>query len=70
MPIFDYECQNCGNIFEELVRSSSTPDSDIKCPKCGDNNSRKKLSAPAIGGSTHSTTSSVPAAGCGSGGFT
>jgi len=36
MPVFDYECKNCGEVYEELVMSGSTPDSQIKCPACGE----------------------------------
>jgi len=32
MPIWDFECKKCGNIFEEVSKIS---DSDnIRCPKC------------------------------------
>ncbi|MBN2600484.1 MAG: zinc ribbon domain-containing protein [Candidatus Marinimicrobia bacterium] len=66
MPVFDYECKNCGKVFEELVMSSSTPDSDIECPGCGEHNSIRRMSAPSIGGGSSSFSS---AAGCGSSGF-
>jgi putative FmdB family regulatory protein len=36
MPIYEFECGQCHNIFEELVMN--TGDTDIHCPKC---NSRK-----------------------------
>lgn len=31
MPIFDYKCDKCGNIWEEFRKSQSDPD---KCPNC------------------------------------
>ena len=34
MPIYEYECLNCGDHFE-LLRSMSDNDRDIKCPECG-----------------------------------
>ncbi len=37
MPIYEYDCNNCGVFFERLVRSSAHADK-IACPKC---NSRK-----------------------------
>jgi len=69
MPVFDYECKHCGRIYEELVTSSSTPDSDIECPECGEHQSVRRMSAPSIstGGSVSSFSGG---AGCGSGGFT
>ena len=31
MPIFEYECSECGNEFEHLVLQSSSPP---QCPRC------------------------------------
>ena len=38
MPIYDYECVQCGHRFD-LLRSVSSRD-DVKCPKCGGEVSR------------------------------
>lgn len=57
MPVFDYKCENCGEIFEELVVSSTTPDSEVKCPFCGEHKSKKMISAPSIGRSSGSDAS-------------
>lgn len=43
MPIFEFQCQECGNPFEELVSSTSAI-TDLTCPNCGSENIRKKLS--------------------------
>jgi len=67
MPVFDYECKHCGKVFEELVLSSATPDSEIQCPACGHKESIRRMSAPSIGGSSRSSGSG---AGCGPSGFT
>lgn len=34
MPIYEYECPKCGNVFEEWVKSSESHE-DKPCPKCG-----------------------------------
>jgi len=34
MPIYEYRCSSCGNIFE-LRRSFSQAAEPAKCPKCG-----------------------------------
>ena len=34
MPFYEYQCQECGEKFEKLVRLS-TSTSEIECPKCG-----------------------------------
>ncbi len=65
MPVYDYECENCGKVFEEFVISHKVPDSEIKCPECGEYKAKRKLSAPSIAGS-----SSLSPSSCGSSGFT
>ena len=50
MPIYEYECQSCGEKFE-MFRSISDDDSEIKCPKCGKKNSRRIFSRFATGAS-------------------
>ncbi len=68
MPLYEYECQNCGKVFEELVFTSSTPDEEIICPYCGEHRARKMISAPSIGGRAAGDSSGTHS--CGSGGFT
>lgn len=70
MPMYDYRCKNCAEVFEELVFSSIAPDEDVKCPKCGKNKSERLLSAPMIAtGGSSSRGSNPPNVGCGSSGF-
>ncbi len=48
MPIFEYRCNKCGNIFEELLlgeRNRTFP-----CPRCGNEQTEKIVSV--IGGIT------------------
>jgi putative FmdB family regulatory protein len=47
MPTFEFECQDCAFEFEELVMRS---DEIIECPKCGGHDSKKLMSAFAVGG--------------------
>ena len=70
MPMYDYRCKNCDEVFEELVFSSTTPDKEIKCPKCGQNKSDRLFSAPMIStGGSSNTVSTSSSRGCGSSGF-
>src|SRR6476659_6247727 len=46
MPIYEYECEACGNRFE-LIQKFSDPPVEI-CPKCGEPKVRKLMSSPAI----------------------
>ena len=34
MPIYEFKCKNCGNIFEYLCLKSSDKD-NASCPSCG-----------------------------------
>lgn len=43
MPIFEYQCQECGHDFELLILGPRSKDDD-KCPKCHDTNILKKIS--------------------------
>lgn len=42
MPIFEYECRNCGEIYEELTLDTKKG----KCPSCG-SNAREMLISPS-----------------------
>lgn len=45
MPLYEYQCQNCGERVEIIQNFSDPPYSH--CPKCG-GDMKKLLSAPAI----------------------
>jgi len=64
MPVYEYSCDACGLEIEHFAKSMSDAD-PAKCPKCGKESLRKKLSlfAPASGGSARSSTSEL--GGCG-----
>ncbi len=32
MPLYDYECNKCGHVFEVFHKINETP--DLACPKC------------------------------------
>lgn len=39
MPIFDFQCVECGHRFEELVRGAEAP----TCPKCSARNAERQF---------------------------
>lgn len=41
MPIYEYECERCGNEFEKFHKYNKEVS---KCPKCNSNNINKKIS--------------------------
>ncbi len=44
MPIFEFFCKSCGNVFEKLVYDSSE---QVSCRKCGSSELTKLLSKPS-----------------------
>lgn len=65
MPIYEYQCEQCDEHFEKLVRSSTKTD-EITCPKCGSGLVRKALSLFGFaGGNKTSGSSSSAGSSCG-----
>ncbi|MGW8319661.1 MAG: FmdB family zinc ribbon protein [Candidatus Promineifilaceae bacterium] len=67
MPIFEFDCKNCGETFDKLVRSSSAI-SDVTCPSCSSPQVKKRLSLFSSRGSASSSAASS-AASCAPGGL-
>ncbi len=44
MPIYEYRCQACQNVFSALVASSDTSEDEIVCPRCKERKAEKLLS--------------------------
>ncbi len=42
MPIYEFECERCGERFEELVLTAAERPA---CPACGSDRARRRLSA-------------------------
>jgi putative FmdB family regulatory protein len=42
VPIYEYNCENCGDDFECLVFRTDEP---VTCPKCGKGGPKKKMSS-------------------------
>ncbi|TFG50830.1 MAG: zinc ribbon domain-containing protein [Gemmatimonadales bacterium] len=43
MPIYEYDCPACGELFDLLVRS----DTAVACPRCVSSRVQRRLSVPA-----------------------
>jgi putative FmdB family regulatory protein len=41
MPVYEFECEECGERFEELTSSETH---SFVCPRCGSNQTRRLLS--------------------------
>ena len=61
MPLFDFACKKCGEVFEHTRPFGSKE--NPKCAKCGSKRTEKILTPPAIhfkGGGFYKTDSSAP----------
>ncbi len=62
MPIYEYNCRNCGDDFECIVFRTDEP---VECPKCGDKHPKKKMSSFGFSvGHTFKSSSSGGGSGC------
>jgi putative FmdB family regulatory protein len=61
MPLYEFQCSECDRPFEELVRAA-TAISEVKCPECGSDHVRRKVSVFASkvsgGGSSFASAAS------------
>ena len=66
MPVYEYRCPDCTNLFEKLV-SFSDAARDVHCPTCGTQASKLLSTFAAIGvaGGSASGSQAVPAGGGG-----
>ena len=68
MPLYEFQCTDCKDEFEELVRSSMAV-VEVKCPRCGGEHVKRKLSLFASKGGGGSSFGAAPAAAsCSTGG--
>ncbi len=44
MPIYEFRCDRCGHEFEELVSWRDIEEKRVRCPNCGSNEVRRRLS--------------------------
>lgn len=69
MPLYEYRCNECGEVFEIMLRFSES-NQIPHCPKCANPNTHKKMSTVAAFGSTSTSGNVSSASNCGSrGGF-
>jgi putative FmdB family regulatory protein len=62
MPLYEFQCIECDRSFEELVRTS-TATADVKCPECGSDHVRRKVSLFASRASA-GASAIAPASSC------
>jgi putative FmdB family regulatory protein len=67
MPIYEYECNRCGEPFEKMVRYSEA-DQLPACPKCASKDTHKKMSVVVSFGTSGLGAASSTGSSCGSSG--
>jgi putative FmdB family regulatory protein len=40
MPLFEFECESCGAVFEIRVPSAG-PGAEVRCPRCGSSEAQR-----------------------------
>lgn len=66
MPIYEYKCAKCSEVFETLVRSAAD-EASLSCPKCHGKKCRKVFSTFAAQGTRSKASSGGSCSGCHSG---
>jgi putative FmdB family regulatory protein len=61
MPIFEYQCQGCGDCFERLVLGGGV---SVSCPACGSSELVKQFSTFSTQTSAGFSGSLGPGCGC------
>ncbi len=54
MPIFEFRCKKCGEVFESFIMKGIEK---VNCPRCNSSEVEKLISAPNISGSQGSDQS-------------
>lgn len=67
MPLYEFQCTDCKDEFEELVRSSAAV-AEVKCPRCGGQRVRRKVSLFASKGGSTPSFAAAAASSCSPGG--
>ena len=64
MPVYEYKCEKCGQIFEKLIRNQTQKD-NVTCGKCGSRKIEKLVSGFACSGTERSGSADHSTSGCG-----
>ena len=48
MPIYEYACQDCGQVFEKFFRSIHRIPGEVECPACQGAEVQRLVSAPIV----------------------
>ena len=68
MPIYEYECKDCGKAFEKIMSFSAKDIDSPECPGCASHETQRLISRVSSHGQSNSVGSSGSSCGS-SGGF-
>ena len=57
MPVYEFECEECGERFEELTSSETR---SLACPRCASTRTRRLLSPVSLRGASRAGPASGP----------
>ncbi|MBS3819024.1 zinc ribbon domain-containing protein [bacterium] len=66
MPLYTYQCKDCGNTFEQLTGVVSDKKGG-KCPQCLSQNIKRIMSSFNVGSNSGNSNPSCPSGICGLG---
>lgn len=64
MPIYEYHCLQCGNVYEE-IRNMDERDKELVCPKCHSTLVERQLSVFSYSGPLSGEACGLPSSGQG-----
>jgi len=67
MPIYEFTCEQCGAIFDELL-SLSKARSKVSCPSCGSSQTKRNLTGFGLSAPAGRSESNPSGGGCSPGG--
>jgi putative FmdB family regulatory protein len=65
MPVYEYKCGRCGEVFEKLIRNPSQI-KNVTCSRCGSREINKLVSSFACSGTDRGESGDLSASSCSS----
>ena len=62
MPMYEYRCQDCSRLYEQLRRMSDA-DANLLCPHCGGRKVQRQVSTCSFAGTSSNSNSGANSGG-------
>ena len=63
MPMYEYRCQDCSKLYEQLRRMSDA-DTNLQCPHCGGHQVQRQVSTCSFAGTSSGNSGGNSGGGC------